>query len=533
MANTPGTRPRAWRMGITLIASIFLAAACGGTTTPSSGAGSLGVTDAAPTATAATPEAPVEATGQIIFGNAEPPTAAYWDPAAPLGLVDAQVQSLVFDTLLAMNQDGSLGPSLATEWKRLSDLELQMTIRTDVKFHDGAPLTAEDIKAALERIGKPDSGLASALLIPPLTVQIDSPSQITIKTDKPFGPLENGLAVAGIVPKADVENPDNWKQRAMGSGPYKFVSYTGNDITFEANADYWGNKAKIKTVVLRYIEDVNARQNALLTGEVDMLTRVGPEQLKAVEGNADFTVNGQTPPSEIIMIYQHNGKLADLKLRQALAYAIDREAIAASLLGGQNPVPFSSLPTSMSPYYMASSEKFAYDPAKAKAMLAEAGYAGGLTLTMSTSTLVPKQPEIDQAIVDYLKAVGVTVEVTKLEVGAFRTTYNQYDLSLNTLGDFNNDPDFLLAMFSGGTGKAIFQWSDPKLDTMVAAQQAAVGDARVPLVQATSEYLWMQQPTLWLTDEVWYTIVSSRVKDYSRAPLIGEPLLVNASVTDN
>ncbi|MGO4840437.1 ABC transporter substrate-binding protein, partial [Rhizobiaceae sp. 2RAB30] len=153
-----------------------------------------------------------------------------------------------------------------------------------------------------------------------------------------------------ILPKANIDNPDAFKKGAMGSGPYKFVSYSGNDVVLEANADYWGGAPRIKTVTFRYIEDAQARINALLSGQVDILTRVSSEDLARVEGNADFVVNNQSPPAQIVAIYQHNGPLGDLKLRQAVAHAIDREAIAKSIMRGANPVGFSSLPTN-SPFY--------------------------------------------------------------------------------------------------------------------------------------------------------------------------------------
>lgn len=109
--------------------------------------------------TAVAPEAtPSENSGQLVIANAEPPTAAYWDPAASFGLVDDQVASLVYDTLLAMGPDGSLSPNLATEWDRVSDTELNLTIREGIEFHDGSPLTADDVVASIGRILDPESG---------------------------------------------------------------------------------------------------------------------------------------------------------------------------------------------------------------------------------------------------------------------------------------------------------------------------------------------------------------------------------------
>lgn len=496
-------------LALAVAAAIGLAACSSGGSSGGTGSGSSG------------------SAGQVVIANAEPATAAYWDPAASFGLVDDQVASLVYDTLLSMDAEGRLGPNLASEWERVSDTEVTFTIRDDAKFHDGTPVTPEDVVASLARLMDPASTLAKGALLTDGTVSADS-NVVTVTTAAPFGPLENSLANIAILAKADIDNPDNFKETANGSGPYKFVSYKGDDITLEANEDYWNGAPAIKTVIFRYIADADARYNALVSGQVDIATRVGPNYVAQVESNNDFTIETVSPPSQIVVIYQHNGALADVKIRQALAYAVDREAIAENIMKGVNEVEYNALPTTLEGYEPAD-EKYAYDPEKAKALLAEAG-ASDLKLTMATSTLLPNQLEIDQAIAQNLKDVGITVEVTQLEVGEFRTTYNTYDLSMNTLTSFNNDPGFILATFVGPTGEAVFHLKDPKVDELVAVQDSTVGDARAAAINEAATYLWDNQATLYLTDETWSTIVSNKIEGYERAPLVGEPLLAKAKL---
>lgn len=188
------------------------------------------------------------------------------------------------------------------------------------------------------------------------------------------------------------------------------------------------------------------------------------------------------------------------------------------------------MPTNM-PFYKDASEKYSYNPNRAKALLKNLGLYNKLTLTMSTSSLVPKQAEIDQAIVGYLKDVGVKVVLTQLEVGKFRTTYSDYDMSLNTIATFNNDPSFALGIYAGGIGKAVFQWDDAKYNALFAAQRDDAGASRAAKVNAAQTYLWNQARTLWVSDENWVFIVNKRVKNYTRAPLVGEALITTASVT--
>jgi peptide/nickel transport system substrate-binding protein len=482
--------------------------------------------DAAMTRALAATGAP---TGTLTFANAEPPTSNYWDPAAGFGLVDEQVASLVHDTLLAFDAKGTLNASIATAWKRLSPTTVEATIRTDAKFHDGSPVTAEDIKASFDRLGQ--GKLAqSIVVVPGISVTIKTPTSIEIVSPEPFGVIENAMGFVKILRKADIDKPDNFKKGAMGSGPYKFVSYQNNDVVLAANPDYWGGAPKTASIVFRYIEDHEARLNALLGGQVDILTRVSAEDVKRVKGNSGFGVLDISPPAQIIAIVQHNGPFANTKLRQAIAYAVDRKSIADSIMGGVNPVGFSSLPTNV-PFYEPLRPDFAYDPDKATALVKEAGFPNGVDVTMATTTLVPNQLEIDQAIAASLEQVGIRVKIQRLEVGAFRSSYNTYDISLNTLATFNDDADFLLGLYTGGAAAAIWHYKDDAFVKLQAAQRAATGTERQAAVTAAASHLWDDQVTLYLSDERWHTIVASRVKDYTRAPLVGERLAADASVT--
>jgi peptide/nickel transport system substrate-binding protein len=466
--------------------------------------------------------------GSIIFGNAEPPTSNYWDPAAGFGLVDEQAASLLYDSLLAFDDSGNVKPGIATDWMAKDDKTVSLTIRTDAKFHDGTAVTAQDIKASIDRLGLGE--LAQAMVVTPgISVNILSDNKIEVTAPQIFGPMMNALAYIKILPKANIDNPDNFKGAANGSGPYKFASYEGNIVTLEANENYWGGVPNVKSVVFQYIEDAQARISALLSGQVDILTRVSPEDLSRVEGNDDFYVTDISPPAQIIAIYQHNGPLGNPKLRRALAHAIDREGIAKSVMKGLNKVANSSLPTNVA-FYEEQAQRFEYDPEKARAIVSEE-YPNGVTLRMSTSTLVPNQIQIDQIIAASLEQIGITVEVERLEVGAFRSSYNTYDINLNTLVTFNVDPDFILGLYSGGAGEAIFHFNDAKYLELLNASRVASSDTRQAAITAAAGYLWDNQVTLYLSDEFWYFIVNNRVEGYKRAPLLGEIFVGEAAVS--
>jgi peptide/nickel transport system substrate-binding protein len=464
--------------------------------------------------------------GTIVVGNAEPPTSAQWDSYSVFGLVDAQVASLVHDSLLGYDStDATIVGHLASEWELVSPTTTRLTLREGVMFHDGSPVTAEDVKATIDRIGNPDSGLAwHNLIFPEGSCNIIDEKTVEVVTANPFGPIEKALAVMPIFPAAEIATPENFTKQAIGAGPFKFVSYTENKITVEANPDYWAGPPKVQTVVLDYIQDANARVSALLSGQCDIITRCSAEQLARVEGDDNFYVVDVPPLTQVLCIYQSNGNLSQKEVRQALAYAIDRQGIVDAIMEGVGKVPYSSIATN-APGYREQPERFDYNPEKAKELLAAAGYDGDLTLTMATTTLVPKQKEIDQAIVQFLQDVGINVDVTTLEVGAYRTSYNQYDLTLNTLASFDYDPDFILGFYAGPTAEAVFHLNDPAIPPLIEAQRTAQGEERIEKINECAAYIWDLQPALYLSDELWPFIVSSKVQDYGRVPLVGEPLM--------
>ncbi len=464
--------------------------------------------------------------GTLVIANAEPPTSAQWDSYTVFGLVDAQVASLVHDSLLGYDSaDGTIVGHLATAWEMTSPTTMQLTLREGVTFHDGAPVTAEDVKATLDRVGDPAGGMAwHGLIFPAMSVNIIDATTIEVVTEAVFGPLEKSLAVAPIFPAADIANPEVFTERAIGAGPYKWISYTENKVTMEANTEYWGGAPGIQTVVFDYIQDANARVSALLAGQADIITRCSSEQLDRVEGDDNYYVVDAPPLTQIVCIYQNRDNLAIKEVRQALAFAIDRNAIVDGILLGVGKVPYSSIATN-APGYQEQPERFDFNPDKARELLAAAGFEDNLTLTMATTTLVPHQKEIDLAIAQFLQDVGITVEVETLEVGAFRTSYNQYDLTLNTLASFNYDPDFTLGFYAGATAEAVWSLNDPAIQPMIDAQRQASGDDRLAKINELAAYLWDQQPTLYLSDELWPFIVSSKVEGYERVPVVGEPLL--------
>jgi peptide/nickel transport system substrate-binding protein len=465
--------------------------------------------------------------GVIVIGNAEPPTSAYWDPHAQFGMADTQIWSLTYDMLLGYDKSGRVVGGLARRWHRTSPKRLRLELRREARFQDGAPVLAKDVKASLDRLGDPESRLVlSAYATPGMRVEIVDDHVVEIVTPRPFGPLESALTLFAIAPARDIENPDVFKQRPLGSGAFRFVRYKDNTVVLEANQDYWRGRPGSRGVELRYIADPDARLNALLTGQIDIYTRGSSLTLDATKKKG-FHVTTTGPSSQLIYIPQHEAALADPRVRQAIAHAIDRRAIAKSVIRIDPPAR-SSLPASTDGFRPLA-PAFDYDPEKARRLLAEAGYGDGLKLTMASSTLVTHQPSIDQLVKSWLEAVGIEVELRTLETGTFRSSYNQYALSFNALGTMTPDPDTLLTFFRPVVTQVAMHLDDPKIGRLLQRTRETTGAARRAAIDAYASYLWENQIMIYVTDDIWFTVVNPKLRNYHRTPQQGEPLLWQAS----
>jgi peptide/nickel transport system substrate-binding protein len=276
----------------------------------------------------------------------QPADATTMDPGRSTQVLTVNYFVNLYDTLTRWDQSLKLVPGLATAWKNVNETTWEFTLRPGVKFHDGTPLTAEDIKATLERNLTPGKTVVQAGFATIEAVRIVSPTTLRIVTKKPDPLLPVRVAQMGsqIYP-ARFASDDGAKELArkpIGSGAYRFVEWIKDDrLVMEANKDWWGWEGKapgIARVVWKPIPDDFARLSALQRNEVDVITNVPPDQMKIVR-----TV---TVPSSRYVALQPNATqppLSDKRVRQALHYAMDINSIVKNLFAGQGK-PFSGGP---------------------------------------------------------------------------------------------------------------------------------------------------------------------------------------------
>ncbi len=403
-------------------------------------------TTAQPTTAAAVP--PIQSKIVLAYGIA-PETM---DPQMHMNTLTESVLRNIFETLVVRGADmKTLEPGLAESWQFLNDTTLQFKLRKGVKFHNGEVFNAEAVKFTIDRAWNPDQKAPLRSLVAPIKeVKIVDDYTVNVTTEKPDPLLVGrfaGYASNIMPPKYVKEKGDAYiASNPVGTGPYKFVSWVKDGaLTLEANPDYWRGSAKIRQVIIRAVPEPAARVAALKTGEADIITGVSPSEIDSI--NASGKAQTMTVPSGRlmhIMVNALDGPTANIKVRQAINYAVDMESIIKNVLNGNG----KRIATTVTPEtfgYDPDLKPYPYDPTKAKQLLAEAGYPNGFEITLdSPKGITPLDSEVAQAIGGQLGKVGIKTKVVLNEWALFNSKCNSREigaLSLWSWGTLNFDAD--------------------------------------------------------------------------------------------
>jgi peptide/nickel transport system substrate-binding protein len=371
------------------------------------------------TGCSSSPTAPKASTTLTFGAIAAPPTLnpATGDPAY------GTTYQWAYDSLIVLQPDGSFAPGLATQWGYVGqgNTVYQLTLRSDVKFSDGTPLDAKAVKTYLDYERTQKIGSMAALLANvsdiqatgPLTVRIDlktSDPSLTFNFAQGFG--------AGYIasPKA-VASPTDLNKGTYGAGPYMIdqaKTVTGDHYTFVQNPYYWNKSAQHwKSVTVRVIPNPSAMVQAMQAGQVQ--AALGDATTLTAAKNAGLTVVAPPQAMTGLNLMDRAGTiskpLADVRVRQALNYAVDRKTIAKALYGSESLALSQYALPGQAAYDASLNDRYRYDPKKAKQLLAEAGYPDGFTLPVLDTSLAGLDKVI-QAIAGQLKAVGVSLQIT-------------------------------------------------------------------------------------------------------------------------
>lgn len=390
----------------------------------------------------APPAAQAQAKGaQITISQSA--DAQTMDPGKTTLILNVNYMYNLYDSLTRWDAALKLQPGLAASWKNVSDTVWEFALRPGVKIHDGAPLTADDVKATLDRLMTPGKTLYQSSFATISSVEIVNPQTIRVTTKNPDSLLPVRMAQMGsqIIParfaRTD-EGAAELARRPIGTGAYRFVEWVKDDrLVMEANKDWWGWGGKppaIERVVWKPIPDDFARMSALEKGETDIITNVPPDQVKDIrEGRGTQIL---TIPSTRTVIFSTNASqppLSDKRVRQALHYALDVPSIVRNLFGGQGK-PMSGMLADTDFGYNPELKPYPHDPARAKRLLAEAGYASGIDVTLycGTGTMV-NDKQLLEVIADMWSKVGIRAKVQMMEMSQRSKMNNERTLPPNAM----------------------------------------------------------------------------------------------------
>lgn len=353
----------------------------------------------------------------------------------------------IYDTLYGFDAKGNVVPRMADSVRMSPDkLTYTFTLRKDVRFQNGDPFTSEDVKYSIERIIEPASKSTRRPYFAPFvdSVQTPDPLTVAIKLKQPDGVFMNKIAgflfIVGKKYTSQLASPEAFAAAPIGSGPYRVKeNKIGQYLALERFDGYYGEKPHIKTLIYKYIPEGSSRVNAILSGEVDIAALIplpDVQRLKA-EKTLDVITNPVSSPMHVRLYSDVPGEpLAKRDVRLALNYAIDAKAIIDGVFHGVG-APMGSFISAYYPYGGDPSlAPYPYDPAKAKALLKQAGYPNGFELTLYDSVGTPK--ELAEAVSAYWSLVGVRAKINRIDYAAWSRLNNTHKTGPATTTQFTN-----------------------------------------------------------------------------------------------
>jgi peptide/nickel transport system substrate-binding protein len=420
---------------------------------------------------------------------------------------------------------------LATSWEPNANATVwTFKIREGVTFHDGEPLNAEAVKFNFDRWNNQDNEYAYAAEGKDLSSwtyifgnfygqdgylleSVEAPDATTVvfTLTRPIGFLPQLMAASyfGIhSPKAVMEGGVEYGTPAgkvVGTGPFSFSEWVdGERVTVVRNDAYWGEKAKVESIVFRGIEEPATRLAELEAGTIDIAVNLAPSDIETVQGNSALKI--VTAPSDLrvgyVGMHQGNKPFDDVRVRQALAYAIDKDAIVEAFYGELGQVAAEFIPSEL--FGHSGLEAYPYDPEKAKALLAEAGYADGFDTQFwympVSRPYYPEPKDIAEAMASYLADVGIRAELMTEDWGIYLDDYAKGKFPIYMLGwsaDFADPDNFISPFFNQTNATTGFGWDDADTFKLIEqAQSAGEQSERTVYYNEIAQRIYDQMPAL-------------------------------------
>ncbi len=443
------------------------------------------------------------------------------DPALSTDVPTGRAVSYVFDGLARFTPDAEVVPALAERWETSPDgLTYTFHLRQGVKFHDGSDFTAQDVVRSWQRVLDPTvrggrgwplypirgarayaDGSASAIS----GLQVRDDSTLVVMLDEPFAIFPKLLAmpVAAVVPAS---TPSDFGENPVGTGPWRFVEWRHDDyLLFARNAEYWGTPPAAESLRVRIIPEPSTAVAEFESGNVDVLL-IPEGEVRQWEQTDERSAQLRSVAALRLFYAAINttrGPLADERVRQALNLAVDRQTILDQLISGRGTLAAGVIPPSL-PGADASRQAYAYDPDRARALLAEAGHPDGIDVELWVSTSQPF-PRIAVAMQGYLSQAGIRATIVQREAASVREAARNGQVDIIVKDWFADYPDAenflypLLHSENSGVGGNLSFTRNAEFDRIVSASRREQSDSvRNDLYREADAIAFEEAPMIFL-----------------------------------
>lgn len=428
----------------------------------------------------------------------------------------------VYGTLTQLDKDLNVVPGLAEKWEYSSDnTKLTLTLRQNVKFHDGKAFSSADAKSSIERLQQPETAaVARATLASITSVDAPDPQTVVLNLTAPDAGLLAGLATTNLAMLAKDDTSESVATKPNGTGAFKFDSRTPNQsVKLVANPDYWGGKPKLDGLEFRIIPDQSSVVAGLQSGNIQFATIDDPLVAKSAESSGLVVKKTPNLSYHVLQLHARKAPLDNVKVRLAISCAIDRQQVleTAALGEGELVGPITSPAYKSDPDARPCPKR---DVEKAKQLLAEAGFAGGLTIkTIVSQGEYATSVNEAQNLQAQLKDAGITMEIETLESGAYVKRWVAADFQTAVaLNGGRPDPDGMYGRYFTSTGNLnkVAGYSSPELDKLFADGKSTTDVAkRKEIYQQVSRHLEENAVWVWLFSGYVYTASTTDVAGFT------------------
>ena len=506
-------------MALLLSASLC---ACGGSKTAEGTSEAAGESSEAETSNTLSEGTPVPG-GSVVYGMTQ--DLASLDPHVDTDAGTRDVVFNLYEGLVKPTSDGGFIPAVASDYIISDDAKTYtFTLRDGITFHDGTPVTIEDVKYSIDRYAE-IQGESSAFssLVDSVEVQDDKTLVVNLKESySEFLPM---MTIA-IIPQSNEDPAGN----PIGTGPFKYVSYTpGQNLELEKYDGYWQEGVpSLDSVEFKFIADVDTAFVELQAGTIDILKYLTAVQAETL-GDEDYNiVQGSMNLVHAMYLNSAYEPLSKTEVRQALCYAVDRDAINNFIFGGKSHIIGSHMIPAMSKYYEPEAETvYSYDPEKAKELLADAGYADGFDLEITVPSSYSQHVDSAQIIADELSQVGINVTLNQVEWSTWlQDVYKGGNFQATVIGfDGTLAPSDWLKKYVTDDAKNFMHYSNTEYDDVFNTAYTTVDDdVKVENYKKAQMILAEDAAAVYIEDPANLVAVSKKFGGYTFYPTAAEDM---------